>query len=59
VIEPESDEFPGDKDYYFDHGTTIEMNIEAKYTHGHHSVFNYLKHTAIMNPYGPGCTQRT
>ncbi|EHK02064.1 DNA topoisomerase VI subunit B, partial [Candidatus Haloredivivus sp. G17] len=36
---------------HFDHGTTIEMNIEAKYTHGHHSVFNYLKHTAIMNPY--------
>ena len=51
VIEPESDEFPGDKDYYFDHGTTIEMNIEGKYTGGHHSVKNYLKHTAIMNPY--------
>jgi DNA topoisomerase-6 subunit B len=51
VIEPESDEFPGEKDYYFDHGTTIEMDIEAKYTHGHHSVMNYLKHTAIMNPY--------
>ena len=51
VIDPESDEFPGDKDYYFDHGTTIEMNIEAKYTKGHHSVRNYLKHTAIMNPY--------
>lgn len=51
VIEPESDEFPGDKDYYFDHGTTIEMDIEAKYTRGHHSVRNYLKHTAIMNPY--------
>lgn len=27
------------------------MNIEAKYTRGHHSVRNYLKHTAIMNPY--------
>jgi DNA topoisomerase-6 subunit B len=27
------------------------MNIEAKYTKGHHSVRNYLKHTAIMNPY--------
>jgi DNA topoisomerase-6 subunit B len=51
VIDPESDQFPGDKDYYFDHGTTIEMNIEAKYTRGHHSVRNYLKHTAIMNPY--------
>jgi len=51
VIEPESDEFPGDKDYYFDHGTTIEMDVEAKYTRGHHSVRNYLKHTAIMNPY--------
>jgi len=51
VIEPESDEFPGDKDYYFDHGTTIEMDIEAKYTSGHHSVKNYLKHTAIMKPY--------
>ena len=50
-VDPDSDEFPGDKDYYFDHGTTIEMNIEAKYTHGHHSVRNYLKHTAIMNPY--------
>lgn len=51
VIEADSDEFPGDKDYYFDHGTSIEMNIEAKYTKGHHSVRNYLKHTAIMNPY--------
>ncbi|MFB6209344.1 MAG: DNA topoisomerase VI subunit B [Candidatus Nanohaloarchaea archaeon] len=51
VIESDSEEFPGDKDYYFDHGTTIEMNIEAKYTKGHHSVRNYLKHTAIMNPY--------
>ncbi|WP_414837902.1 DNA topoisomerase VI subunit B [Candidatus Nanosalina sp. VS9-1] len=51
IVDPESDEFPGDKDYYFDHGTTIEMNIEAKYTKGHHSVRNYLKHTAIMNPY--------
>ncbi len=51
VIGEDSDEFPGDKDYYFDHGTTIEMNVEAKYTHGHHSVRNYLKHTAIMNPY--------
>jgi DNA topoisomerase-6 subunit B len=51
VISADSDEFPGDKDYYFDHGTTIEMNIEAKYTKGHHSVRNYLKHTAIMNPY--------
>ena len=40
VVDPESDQFPGDKDYYFDHGTTIEMNIEAKYTHGHHSVRN-------------------
>ncbi|MFB6166975.1 MAG: DNA topoisomerase VI subunit B, partial [Candidatus Nanohaloarchaea archaeon] len=51
VVDPDSDEFPGDKDYYFDHGTTIEMDIEAKYTKGHHSVRNYLKHTAIMNPY--------
>ncbi len=51
VIDPEGDEFPGDKDYYFEHGTSIEMDIEAKYTKGHHSVRNYLKHTAIMNPY--------
>jgi len=51
IIKGDSEEFPGDKDYYFDHGTTIEMNIEAKYTKGHHSVRNYLKHTAIMNPY--------
>ena len=51
VVDPEGDEFPGQKDYYFDHGTTIEMDIEAKYTKGHHSVRNYLKHTAIMNPY--------
>jgi DNA topoisomerase-6 subunit B len=51
VIEEDNDEFPGDKDYYFEHGTTIEMNVEAKYTRGHHSVRNYLKHTAIMNPY--------
>ncbi len=51
IVDEDSDEFPGDKDYYFDHGTTIEMDIEAKYTSGHHSVRNYLKHTAIMNPY--------
>ncbi|MFB6158808.1 MAG: DNA topoisomerase VI subunit B [Candidatus Nanohalobium sp.] len=51
VIEGSDDRFPGEKDYYFDHGTTIEMKIEAKYTRGHHSVRNYLKHTAIMNPY--------
>ncbi len=51
IVDPESDEFSGVKDYFFDHGTTIEMDIEAKYTRGHHSVRNYLKHTAIMNPY--------
>jgi DNA topoisomerase-6 subunit B len=51
IVDQDSSEFPGDKDYYFDHGTTIEMDIEAKYTRGHHSVRNYLKHTAIMNPY--------
>ena len=51
IVDPEGDEFPGDKDYFFDHGTSIEMNIESKYTKGHHSVRNYLKHTAIMNPY--------
>ena len=50
-VSKNSEEFPGDKDYYFDHGTSIEMNIEAQYTRGHHSVYNYLKHTAIMNPY--------
>lgn len=38
-------------DYEFDHGTSIEMEIEGKYTGGHHSVKTYLKHTAIMNPY--------
>ncbi|MDY6761652.1 MAG: DNA topoisomerase VI subunit B [Candidatus Nanohaloarchaea archaeon] len=38
-------------DYEFDHGTSLEMEIEGKYTGGHHSVENYLKHTAIMNPY--------
>ncbi|MCJ7429321.1 MAG: DNA topoisomerase VI subunit B [Candidatus Nanohaloarchaeota archaeon QJJ-5] len=38
-------------DYEFEHGTSIEMDVEAKYTRGHHSVKNYLKHTAIMNPY--------
>lgn len=39
------------EDYDFEHGTSIEMEIEGKYTGGHHSVRNYLKHTAIMNPY--------
>ncbi len=38
-------------DYEFEHGTSIEMEIEGRYTKGHHSVRNYLKHTAIMNPY--------
>lgn len=51
IVDEDSDEFPGEKDYYFDHGTTIKMDIEGKYTKGHHSVRNYLKHTAIMNPY--------
>ncbi len=51
VIDESNDRFPGDQDYYYDHGTTIEMDVEAKYTRGHHSVRNYLKHTAIMNPY--------
>jgi DNA topoisomerase-6 subunit B len=38
-------------DYEFDHGTSIEMEIEGRHTRGHHSVQTYLKHTAIMNPY--------
>jgi DNA topoisomerase-6 subunit B len=38
-------------DYEFEHGTSIDMEIEGKYTGGHHSVKTYLKHTAIMNPY--------
>lgn len=38
-------------DYEFKHGTSIEMDIEGKYTSGHHSVKTYMKHTAIMNPY--------
>ena len=36
--------------YDFDHGTSIEMDIEGTYSRGAHSVFNYLKNVAIVNP---------
>ncbi len=36
--------------YEFPHGTSIQMDIEAKYTRGTHSVFQYLKSVAIVNP---------
>lgn len=33
------------------HGTRIEMEVEGKYVKGRQSVEEYLKQTAIMNPY--------
>ncbi|HDJ96448.1 MAG TPA: DNA topoisomerase VI subunit B, partial [Candidatus Aenigmarchaeota archaeon] len=33
------------------HGLQVEMEIEGRYVEGKRSVFEYLKETAIMNPY--------
>jgi DNA topoisomerase-6 subunit B len=35
----------------WDHGTRVEMEIEARYHRGHHSVDNYITETAIANPH--------
>jgi len=34
-----------------DHGTRVEIDLEAAYMKGQSSVDNYLKHTAITNPH--------
>lgn len=35
----------------FSRGTQVEMIMEGIYTRGQHSVFSYLKNTAIANPF--------
>lgn len=49
--EPEIIENQKIDSYEFDHGTSISLDIEGKYVQGTHSVRNYLKKTAIMNPF--------
>ncbi|MBW2992792.1 DNA topoisomerase VI subunit B [Candidatus Woesearchaeota archaeon] len=41
----------GTKDWRKDHGTRIEMDIEASYQGGYQSIDEYLKETAITNPH--------
>ena len=38
-------------DWYRDHGTKIEIDLEAIYQRGQQSVETYLKETAIVNPH--------
>lgn len=40
-----------EKDWYKDHGTKIELDLEAVYSKGNQSVDEYLKETAITNPH--------
>ncbi len=40
-----------EKEWKKDHGTRIELDIEASYQQGGQSVDNYLKQTAIVNPH--------
>lgn len=40
-----------EKDWYKDHGTKIELDLEAVYQKGNQSVDEYLKQTAITNPH--------
>lgn len=39
------------KEWYKDHGTRIELDLEALYQKGNQSVDEYLKETAITNPH--------
>ncbi|MBD3313310.1 DNA topoisomerase VI subunit B [Candidatus Woesearchaeota archaeon] len=39
------------KEWKKDHGTRIELDLEASYQQGGQSVDNYLKQTAIVNPH--------
>ncbi|MFQ6020728.1 MAG: DNA topoisomerase VI subunit B [Candidatus Aenigmatarchaeota archaeon] len=39
------------KDGFRDHGVRIEMEIEGKYIQRYHSIEEYLKETAIVNPF--------
>ncbi|MFH1379203.1 MAG: DNA topoisomerase VI subunit B [bacterium] len=38
-------------DWEYKHGTQVEIELEAKYIKGHHSVDDYLKQVAIANPH--------
>jgi len=38
-------------DYRFDHGTSVTIELEAKYQRGKTSVDEYLRQTAIANPH--------
>lgn len=39
------------KEWYKDHGTRIELELESSYSKGNQSVDEYLKETAIINPH--------
>jgi len=38
-------------DVSYEHGTQVEITMEAKYQRGHHSVDSFVKETAIANPH--------
>ncbi|MEM3828642.1 MAG: DNA topoisomerase VI subunit B [Conexivisphaerales archaeon] len=38
------------KEFPFNHGTMIELEVEATYTSGAHGVDEYIKRTSIVNP---------
>lgn len=40
-----------DTDWYVDHGTRIEIDLEASYQKGGQSIDEFLKQTAITNPH--------
>lgn len=39
------------KEWYKDHGTRVELELESSYVKGSQSVDEYLKETAIINPH--------
>ncbi|MCF7866812.1 DNA topoisomerase VI subunit B [Candidatus Woesearchaeota archaeon] len=39
------------KEWYKDHGTRIEIDLEASYNKGNQSVDEYIRETAVINPH--------
>lgn len=40
-----------EKEWYKDHGTRIEIDLEASYNKGNQSVDEYIRETAVINPH--------
>jgi DNA topoisomerase-6 subunit B len=38
-------------DWTVPHGTRVEIELEGHYQHGQHSIFEYLRQTALANPH--------